>query len=231
MVRHGQASFGSDQYDHLSEKGVEQSRILSDYLWNLELSFDAVYSGEMIRQKDTAYEMMAVYQQNGIPMPELKILSSFNEYNSKEIIMSFVAEVANRDPVLKKDLEKIFTDKKAFQRVFERAMAKWLSGEHQKPGMQTWDNFKKKVNDGLHSLMKENGRKKNIIIFTSGGPISAAMQIVLGTTDEQSLRFAWQIVNTSVTKFVYDEDRISLASFNSVSHLELQKDKSLITYR
>lgn len=231
MVRHGQASFGSDQYDHLSEKGVEQSRVLSDYLWNLGLSFNAVYSGEMTRQKDTAYEMLAVYQQNGIPLPELKISAAFNEYNSKEIIMSFIGEAATQDPVLKKDLEHIFTDKKAFQRVFEGAMSKWLSGEHQKPGMQTWDNFKKKVNDGLHKVMKENVRKKNVIIFTSGGPISAAMQIVLGTTDEHSLRLAWQIINTSMTKFVYDEDRISLASFNSVSHLELQKDKNLITYR
>ena len=31
MVRHGQAAFGTDDYDRLTEVGWEQSRLLGDY--------------------------------------------------------------------------------------------------------------------------------------------------------------------------------------------------------
>ena len=60
MARHGQASFGQDNYDQLSEKGRRQSQILAEYLIRTGLSFDAVYSGDMVRQKDTVHEVMAV---------------------------------------------------------------------------------------------------------------------------------------------------------------------------
>ncbi len=54
MIRHGQASFGSANYDLLSETGVLQSRILAEYLLTVGLTPDALYSGAMERQKDTA---------------------------------------------------------------------------------------------------------------------------------------------------------------------------------
>jgi len=56
MIRHGQASFGSANYDLFSETGVLQSRILAEYLLAVGLAPDALYSGAMERQKDTAGE-------------------------------------------------------------------------------------------------------------------------------------------------------------------------------
>ena len=79
--------------------------------------------------------------------------------------------------------------------------------------------------------MAAHGKGRTVIIFTSGGPISAAMQLALGISDEQTLRIAWQIVNASITKFVYNEERISLAAFNQTAHLDLERDASLMTYR
>ncbi len=231
MARHGQASFGQDNYDQLSEKGRRQSQILAEYLIQTGLSFDAVYSGDMVRQKDTAHEVMAVYRKRGCSLPELCVMSEFNEYSSRDIIMAHIHDVAKEDPALKTDLENLYADKKAFQRVFEKIMMRWISGDADKVGVVRWQDFCGRVQSGLRKVMARNGRKKNIIIFSSGGPISAAVQMALGLSDEKALRIAWHIVNTSVTKFVYDDERVALTLFNQIAHLELLNDPGWVTYR
>ena len=89
MIRHGQASFGSANYDLLSETGVLQSRILAEYLLTVGLAPDALYSGAMERQKDTAGAMVALYREKELPLPALRIENAFNEYSSREIILSY----------------------------------------------------------------------------------------------------------------------------------------------
>jgi broad specificity phosphatase PhoE len=231
MVRHGQASFGKENYDQLSEKGHKQCRILAEYLIRTGLSFDAVYAGDMARQKDTAREMIAVYRAYDRSLPELCIMPEFNEYSSRDIIMAHIGDVAQEDPHLKMDMESFYVDKKAFQRVFEKIMARWISGEIDKPGVMRWQDFCERVQSGLRKVMAENGRKKKILICTSGGPISAAVQMALGLSDEKALRIAWHLINTSVTTFVYDNDRVELTTFNNAAHLELLNDPEWITYR
>ncbi len=58
LVRHGQASFGADDYDVLSETGVEQSRVLGRALAAQGLAPTAVVHGAMRRQRDTATSMV-----------------------------------------------------------------------------------------------------------------------------------------------------------------------------
>lgn len=231
MVRHGQASFGEKNYDRLSQKGREQSRVLAEYMIRTGLSFDAVYSGDMVRQKDTAREILSVYRLQDRSLPELKVLSEFNEYSSRDIIMAHIHDVAGEDPELKADLKNIYEDKKAFQRVFEKIMMRWISGEADKPGVVRWQDFCGRVRSGLRKVMEENGRGKTILICTSGGPISAAVQTALELSDEKALRIAWQIVNTSMTSFVYSDARMALTSFNNASHLALLNDPAWVTYR
>jgi len=54
LLRHGQASFGAEDYDRLSEAGETQARLLGEHLAGLGLEFDAIFSGAMRRQRDTA---------------------------------------------------------------------------------------------------------------------------------------------------------------------------------
>jgi broad specificity phosphatase PhoE len=145
--------------------------------------------------------------------------------------MAHIGDVAQEDPHLKMDMESFYVDKKAFQRVFEKIMARWISGEIDKPGVMRWQDFCERVQSGLRKIMAENGRKKKILLCTSGGPISAAVQMALGLSDEKALRIAWHLINTSVTTFVYDNDRIELTTVNNAAHLELLNDSEWITYR
>ena len=67
LVRHGQASFGADDYDVLSETGVEQSRVLGRFLAAAGISPGAVVHGAMKRQRDTATAMVEAAGLVGCP--------------------------------------------------------------------------------------------------------------------------------------------------------------------
>ena len=54
IVRHGQASFGADNYDKLSPLGHQQSDWLGEYFAARNLEFSQLWLGEMVRHKETA---------------------------------------------------------------------------------------------------------------------------------------------------------------------------------
>ena len=54
LVRHGQASFGTADYDVLSETGWEQGRLLGDWLRARGVTPTAVVRGGMRRHRETA---------------------------------------------------------------------------------------------------------------------------------------------------------------------------------
>ena len=54
LVRHGQASFGADDYDVLSETGWEQARLLGAWLAARGVAPDVVVRGGMRRHRETA---------------------------------------------------------------------------------------------------------------------------------------------------------------------------------
>ena len=53
LVRHGQASFGADDYDVLSELGHQQSARLGEYFKQKGIAFEAALTGTLNRQIQT----------------------------------------------------------------------------------------------------------------------------------------------------------------------------------
>ena len=51
LVRHGQASFGTDNYDQLSATGRQQVKLLGAYFAELGEPIDRIYSGALYRQR------------------------------------------------------------------------------------------------------------------------------------------------------------------------------------
>src|ERR1700691_6585648 len=54
LVRHGQAAFGTDHYDRLTDTGFAQARLLGGYFARRQIRFDAVLTGTLRRQTETA---------------------------------------------------------------------------------------------------------------------------------------------------------------------------------
>ncbi|MBW1789718.1 MAG: histidine phosphatase family protein [Deltaproteobacteria bacterium] len=228
MIRHGQASFSSENYDRLSRLGCLQSRILGEYLSHIRIYFDAIYSGSLERQRHTAEQVLE-------RMPadvrcDLRIQPDLNEYDAKGIVESQVPAMIRDDPKLALDLERI-KERRSFQRIFEGAMRRWLSGRYDAEGVEPWKVFRDRVQGAVNRIMMENGRGRTIALFTSGGPICVTLQMALGITADIAIQLNWQLRNTSVSVFKYSDKGIFLNSYNSLNHLLDRKDSALLTYR
>jgi broad specificity phosphatase PhoE len=232
LIRHGQASFGTGNYDRLSPMGIQQAGILGEHLAGIGVLPDAIYAGEMSRQTDTARGVTACYQSRGIILPEPVIMEGLNEFDSTAVIMAQMPAMQKDDPGLAEHLFRMYESKESFKQVFEGAMLRWVSGRFDRPGSETWKEFKSRVTDALTRIMEEQGKGKTVFVFTSGGPIAASLQFVLSLSPETAIRLNWQVVNSSYTKYMYNAGRITMAGFNCTAHLEMHEERSrLISYR
>ncbi len=231
FIRHGQASFGEENYDRLSALGVRQAKHLAKHLAKTGKLFDAVYQGELERQQNTALEFINHYASKGIDAVAPIVTEAFNEYDSFTVWQALIPEMLADDPAVAQDLEKIPADQSAFQRIFAPLMTRWITGQYKARGIPRWDEFTHRVKQGVAELMNRHGANKRLVVFTSGGPISVTVQNALGLSDKKTLEISWQILNTSITRIKYNSHGMMLTGFNEVTHLELEGDEGLITYR
>ena len=231
MIRHGQASFGEKNYDRLSPMGVVQAEIVARHWVGIGRKIDTIYVGTMQRQIDTAGALISAYKDTQIPVPEIISDSAFDEYDSASVFQAQLPRMIDENPSISKKLADIYTDKRTFQLLFEEAMNRWISGTWDMPGAVTWRGFNDRVVKGVRQIMQTQGAKKRLAIFTSGGPISVVVQEALNLTDKSAMALSWQIMNASITRFKYNTRRLAMAGFNDITHLELENDDNLLTYR
>lgn len=231
LIRHSQASFGKADYDCLSETGMRQSKILADHFQNLELKFDTIYSGTLLRHDQTLTAYLDVLATSKKEIPPIHKTDAFNEYDSENIIKTLIPEMIREEAAFEAEVATMLSGKRSFQKVYEKIMRKWVNNEKPIKNLESWNNYSRLVKKGLHTIMTDEGAGKTIAVFTSGGPISVCVQQALHLSDETTLQMAWQIMNTSITRFKYNNSEIMLSGFNDVSHLEVEKETALITYR
>ncbi len=231
LVRHGQASFGADNYDRLSKIGESQAEVTGQHFADLDRSFSAVYCGQFERQIKTAGSIRSLMREKGLECSRPVQDAAFNEYDSKVLFESLLPGLLKDEPEQAKTLERLHADRKAFQILFDKVMKRWITGEYDLGTVPSWKGFKEKVRAGIFSIMSQHGSKQIILISTSGGPISVAVQMALNLTDEMTMEIAWQIQNASITRLKYSDNRIMLSGFNDVTHLRKKNDQSFLTYR
>lgn len=226
LVRHGQASFGARNYDQLSELGARQSKALGKTWAQLKPRFDAVYSGNMSRQQDTARHALAEFQ------PELPVAihSALNEYDFEAILKTYVPMALKDHPEIAGQTAGLYQNPKQFQAIFEKAIHYWIEDrQHQQAPFETWQAFSSRVRGGLNEIATTD--RKHVVAFTSGGVIAVALREALGLSDAMTFRMNWRIYNGSVHHFRVGRSGLSLLGFNNIAHLEHTGDDSLITFR
>ncbi len=232
LIRHGQASFGGDNYDRLSKLGERQAAITGQHLKQLAHHFAGVYSGDMQRQADTAD--LAAREHGG--MPKRQVIGAFNEYDADGLFKCYLPAALKADAelaaMLQADSTLLFKDRRTFQRAFEHLAACWLRGDVSEHGeMESWIDFVARVEGGLRRLHEAHGKDEHVAVFTSGGAISVAVRAALKLGDEMTLRVNWGIPNASITRLQVRRSGYYLRELNNITHLELAADPSLITYR
>src|SRR3954453_7048407 len=122
LVRHGQASFGTADYDVLSETGWEQGRLLGEWLRERGGVPDAVLRGAMRRHRETAEAI----QQGATGFPDAEVDAGWDEFDHLSVVASYP------------DLPPGELERREFQRVFELATARWTGGAHDGEYAEPW---------------------------------------------------------------------------------------------
>lgn len=230
FVRHAQASLFEADYDRLSDRGRQQSRRLGEYLEQNDVVFDEVCIGPRARHRQTVEELQ---QQTGDTRP-LLTLPGFDEHHVDQLVARYIAKIGETFPVVT-DLHAAFQAaqepvdrQRSFARLFEAVARMWVSGECPACGVETWREFKDRVNGAIDEIVSRHSQGKSVLVVTSAGAIGVAMQRALRCPDDVALGLTWRLWNCSLTEFAFSGDRFSLDRFNALPHLP---DRSEWTYR
>ncbi|MEM8660879.1 MAG: histidine phosphatase family protein [Pseudomonadota bacterium] len=230
LFRHGQASFGADDYDKLSPLGERQATVLGEYLRDTGVVLDAVYSGDLSRQRETA--RLALLAQPSTVEPVID--DRFNEIDNDEQVKAILPRLVKTDARLAAIVERGLSSSKDYQKVIDAVFNYWVSPECDEPGIRSWSDYSGAVKSAMRELITTQGSGKTTGIFTSGGTIATIVAQVLGLAGYQTYQFYEPVFNCSVTQLFYSGNKISLSYFNDRSYLQLfgaKTGEELVTYR
>jgi broad specificity phosphatase PhoE len=217
LVRHGQASFGADDYDQLSELGQRQSRRLGEYFVERGIHFDGLIAGTLRRHKQTLAGILEGMDRAG----EHLAWEGLNEYDSAALIAT-----VHPGQLPKPDSPELY---RHHFRLLRDAMGRWMAGETRPVGMPSYADFVAGVTSALDHV-RANHYGQNVLVVTSGGPIATALGAVLGTRPEATIELNMRIRNTAVTEFAFTPKRQSLLTFNTIPHLDAPAYRDWVTY-
>ena len=206
LVRHGQASFGATDYDNLSGMGQQQSLRLGQYLRQRDASFDLVLIGRLRRHAQT---WQAIAKGGGFNHTPL-VWPGLDEYDSEAIVKA-IHPMALKKP----DTPELY---KQHFKLLRDGLRHWMNGTTQPAGMPDYPSFVQGVVSALDYVRASNCA--NVLIVSSGGPISTAVGHVLGTSAETTIELNFRIRNTAITEFSFNPKRHVLLSFNHLPHLD-----------
>jgi len=218
LVRHGQASAGTDNYDRLSPIGQEQSRLLGNWWLSHGFSPNHVYHGTLVRQRDTATLAMNALTDNAQVAPMVEH-AGLNEYEHRIIESCFSSDEDNYTPEAMS-----FDDYMSIMSRWRDHQATDATGE-----LESWASFKARGWNTLQELSHNGNDGAEFVFFSSGGVIATILATVLDLDFEHTIDAIWRIRNASVTTFQLRDGKARLVDFNSVAHLQEQRKPHLIT--
>lgn len=234
LIRHGQASYGELDYDRLSPRGIEQAVAVGQ--WAADIGLDALYTGPLRRQRQTAqYAREAA--DGRLPAPQE--LAELAEYPAYEMLQHLVPRLVAEDPAF----EQLTTapTPRLLDQAFNTILNKWSRDEWTVDGVERVAAFVDRVRSALDRVLRASasrvvdpsgsasGPKRSgarLACVTSAGPIGVAVGLVFGIPAERMVRTSIVIRNASITElrfrsqnFDWQPDQLSLVTFNLTSHL------------
>jgi broad specificity phosphatase PhoE len=216
LVRHGQASFGADNYDQLSDLGQRQSERLGAWMAAKGLTFEAAWCGSLQRQRQT----LAGICQGANLSPAVTEWPGLNEYDSAAVIAT-----VHPAPLDKPDTPEKY---RHHFRLLRDGLTQWMNGVVSPRGMPDYPTFV----DGVWQALEQVRRScsGNVLMVSSGGPIATAVGRVLGTSPETTIELNMRIRNSAVTEFAFNPKRHMLLTYNTLPHLDDARYQDWITY-
>jgi broad specificity phosphatase PhoE len=225
LIRHGQAGT-RENYDQLSDIGVEQARLLGEHLAAEGIRFDAAFHGGMRRQLETAREVIDAYARTGLFFPEPAHDPGWREFDLDEVYRGIAPMLCAEDADFARDYAVLMEQVRASRgegtaEVHRRwspcdiqIVEAWIRGRFAYDG-ESWDGFRERVASAVLPANHEG----NIIVFTSATPTAVWAGRGLELADERVLRIAGVLYNASITVLRVRGEQVRLFSMNGIPHL------------
>lgn len=216
LVRHGQASFGAANYDQLSPLGIQQCQQLGRYWAAKGRRFARVITGTLQRQVQSHG---AIADGLGLVQPALQ-LPGLNEYDSHAVIHAI-----HPQPLARPDSPEAY---RQHFRILRDGLAAWMQGRTAPAGMPRYADFVAGIHDALACVRAD--ADGDVLMVSSGGPISTVVAQVLGAPAETSIELNLRIRNSAVCEFAFNPKKLSLLTFNTLPHLDGPEHAGWVTH-
>ena len=224
LVRHAQASFGSANYDQLSERGEQQAQRLAAWLVaHPELNFSHVAAGSLRRHAQTLAAIEQAFTQARRALPALTQDSDWNEFDHEALIRVYAAQHAG-DTLL----AAAYSDHRAAHALMSAVLHAWADGELDGGIPESWAVFGARVARARARL--DAAPRGRILVVSSGGTIARCAQAALGCDDRRAVTLNLALRNTAVSEFRTRDADWQLHIWNMLPHLAAPADRDHVTY-
>lgn len=216
LVRHGQASFGSDDYDRLSNLGTRQCAALGAWLNARGRRFEGVLRGTLRRHVQSLDAIAGALP--GLPQPIE--WPGLNEYDGEALVR------AVHDGALPAVHEP--EGYRMHFRLLRAGLEAWMAGRSRPEGMPSWADWVAGVQGALdHVRERFDG---DVLLVSSGGPIATAVAQVLQAPPATVIDLNMRLRNSALTEFAYTSRRHMLVSYNMLPHLDAPERADWVSY-
>ncbi|WP_347057050.1 phosphoglycerate mutase family protein [Blastococcus sp. HT6-30] len=212
LVRHGQASFGADDYDVLSDLGREQARCVGEELRRRELRDPLVVSGTLRRQRDTAALLAAAAGWPVAAEPDPRL----DEYDHLDLLKRYPGEGGAGDG----------SGSREVQRLLDGALRSWIAAAD----ADGWPAFSAGAVAAVADVAAAVPSGRDAVVVSSGGVIAAVVAALLGAPGDGVIALNRAAVNVGVTSVLAGSNGLSLLAFNDHAHVTGAR-RDLLTYR
>lgn len=219
LIRHAQASLGKSNYDELSPLGIQQARILGDYISHAGWQPERIITGSLFRHQQTA----DCIQQALSHTINVETNPGWNEFDFASLIRCFL----NANP----ELTPKAGDIRSFFSILKKSMLAWSNNELELEAQQleSWNSFSNRITQAILDAGSDSSDKPTLIV-SSGGAIAMLLKQILEVNARTMIDLNFQIRNTSFTEILFKPHKQSLVAFNQVNHLSDKQYQDLLTY-
>lgn len=215
LVRHGQGSLGTDDYDRLSPLGERQASLTAARLAPLRQRSHSLWSGALRRHRQTLAHMAAE--------SEATISADLDEYRVDHLIESAMAQAQTL--ALEVPGDEAFANPEAYLQTFldwfPSVLEHWQQARLVCQQNGQWQAFHQRVTRPLSAWQSQLRMGQDAVVVTSAGVISTVIAEATGQSLDYQRALNVGLYNASVSELGLGHDgQWQLLTVNCVDHLD-----------
>lgn len=220
LVRHAQASYGTGDYDRLSDLGHQQAHWLGEYFHYRKLHFDTVICGNMVRHRET---LEGISTGMGNVTGNQTIIPQWNEFDFESLVGAYLADHPDQIPAAD-------SPPGEFWNLLKKTLYAWSDNQLNRNVPESWSEFEQRVRDAL-TLSTQNTESANkTLVVSSGGAISMVLRHILNAPPTAMIQMNLQVRNSSFSHLYFNQESVQISGFNHIPHLDHPERAAAVTY-